>query len=59
MRKLLIAAVVTSMALMTGEAHAIGGRIRAQASSGQGPMNRLVEFERRKNERLRVMFLGR
>ena len=59
MRKLLIAAVVTSMAMITGEAHAIGGRIRAQTVSGQGPINRLMELERRKNTMLRIMILGR
>jgi hypothetical protein len=59
MRKLLIVAIAATMAMMTGQAHANGQRVRAQASSGPGLFNRLVEFERRKNAALRVIVLGR
>ena len=60
MRKLLILAVLATLAMTGFEAHASGRRVRTQVSSASpGPVNRLMDLERRKNAALRQAFLGR
>lgn len=61
MRKLLVLAILTTTTLAGLEVHAAVRRTRPQVSAGQaqGPVNRLMELERRKNAALRQAFLGR
>ena len=58
MRKLLILAILAVVVLTGFEARAAQRRVR-QVSSGQGPVQALVDLERRKNAALRQMFFGR
>ena len=59
MRKIAVLAVLAALVLTGSQANASQRRVRTQLSAGQGPINRLVEFERRKNAALRQAFLGR
>ena len=59
MRKLSVLAFLTAMMLFGFEVQAAQGRVRAQISAGPGPINRLIELERRKNAALRQAFFGR
>lgn len=60
MKRIILIAVAALM-LTTGSARAAGGRQNRayRSSSGNGPISRLVELERRKNAWLRQTFLGR
>jgi len=61
MKKVLVLAVLAATVLTGFEVHASARRTRPQVSAAQaqGPMNRLMELERRKNAALRQAFLGR
>lgn len=61
MRKLLVLASLAAIAMTGIEVQASQRRPRPQVAvpQGQGPVNRLIELERRKNAALRQMFFGR
>lgn len=59
MRKLIILAVLATIALSGREAQAYQRVVRTQVGAGQGPFARLIDMERRKNAALRSMFFGR
>ena len=59
MRKLLVLASLAAIALSGIDVQASQRRVRPTVTSGPGPVNRLIELERRKNAALRQMFLGR
>lgn len=59
MRKLLILAILATIALTGHEAQAYQRVVRTQVGAGPGPVARLIDLERRKNAALRQMFFGR
>lgn len=59
MRKVVILATFAVLAVTASETRAAGGRARTQVSSGPGPINRVIELERRKNAAIRRIVLGR
>ena len=59
MRKLLIFAALAVVVMTAAETQAAVRRVRPQTSAIQGPVNRVMDLERRKNAALRQMFLGR
>lgn len=60
MRKPAVLAILAALVLSANHAQAQQRPVRPlMTSTGQGPINRLIELERRKNAALRQMFFGR
>lgn len=60
MRKAAVLAILAAILLSGNNTQASERRVRPLiTTTGQGPINRLIELERRKNAALRQMFFGR
>jgi len=60
MRKILLAVAIISSLVIASTASAAQNRVSSQASGARkGPVAKLVELEKRKNEWLRQQFLGK
>ena len=59
MRKTAVLAILAALVLSGNQSRASERRVRPLITTSQGPVSRLIEFERRKNAALRQMFFGR
>lgn len=59
MRRILLVVAVVSSLVIASTASASQNRVASQAGGRKGPVAKLVELEKRKNEWLRQQFLGK
>ena len=59
MRRILLVVAVVSSLVIASTASAAQNRVNQAGASRKGPVAKLVELEKRKNEWLRQQFLGK